>query len=248
MKTRIPPFLVAVSFGIALPLGVAAPDWPVHDATRPLPPVVEPANAPLEAPPPEGAIVLFDGTDLRAWLPSTWTVADGAVEIKPGGGPLVSREAFGSCRLHIEWRAPSPPEAAEGQKRGNSGVFLMGRYEVQILDAHQNPTYADGTAGAIYGQHPPAASPVKPPGEWQVYEIEFRRPVFDASGALVRPARITLDWNGVRVHDGVELTGPTGHKSRPPYKSHPDALPLVLQDHSDAVSFRNIWLVPLDEE
>lgn len=233
---------------VALSQAPGRNDWPVHDPSRPLPSVVKPPETtPLGHPPPPGAVSLFDGSGLSAWNPTGWTLGEGFLEVKPGAGPLVSRQAFGSCKLHIEWCAPNPPEAEGGQRRGNSGVFLMGKYEVQILDAYENPTYADGTAGAIYGQYPPSALPVKPPGEWQVYEIEFQRPVFDASGALLRPAKITVDWNGVRVQDGVELTGPTGHKSRPPYKAHADALPLVLQDHTDAVRFRNIWILPVND-
>lgn len=250
MKTSLCSLVASVGLvSGALAQGQSPTDWPVHDPSRPLPPVVIPAEgAPLGAPPPPGATTLFDGSDLSAWNPAEWKVGEGFFEVRPGAGPLVSRQAFGSCKLHIEWCAPDPPETETGQRRGNSGVFLMGKYEVQILDAHDNPTYADGTAGAIYGQYPPSALPVKPPGDWQVYEIEFRRPVFEASGALLRPAKITVDWNGVRVQDGVELTGPTGHKSRPPYKAHADALPLVLQDHTDAVRFRNIWILPIDDD
>lgn len=233
---------------LLLPLMVgatAAPTpWPIHSMDRPLPPVVTPAPA-VAAPPPAGAVVLFDGRDLSAWRPTGWIVRDGALEVTPKAGNLVSREAFGSCRLHVEWWTPPGPGLKDGQNRGNSGIFLMGLYEVQVLDTFENRTYADGMAGAVYGQHPPAANPIRPPGQWQSYDIEFHRPQFGADGALLRPATVTLDFNGVRVQDRFPLTGPTAYRKNPPYAPHADKLPLVLQDHREIVRYRNIWLVPL---
>ncbi len=224
----------------------AATPWPIHAPDRPLPPVVAPA--PFQpAPPPPGAIILFDGHDLSAWRPTRWTLRDGTLEVTPKAGNLVSRAAFGSCRLHVEWWTPPGPGLKDGQNRGNSGIFLMGLYEVQVLDTHENRTYADGMAGAIYGQHPPTANPIRPPGQWQSYDLEFRRPKFRADGTLLRPATVTLDFNGVRVQDRAILTGPTAHRKNPPYAPHPDALPLVLQDHRETVRFRNLWLVPLED-
>jgi hypothetical protein len=158
----------------------------------------------------------------------------------------VSARAFGDVQLHIEWATPSPARGS-GQARGNSGVFLMGRYEVQVLDSYQNRTYPDGQAAAIYGQYPPLVNASRPPGEWQTYDIVFRRPRFDANGALVSPARMTVFHNGVLVQDDVELTGPSGHQSRPPYERHADRLPIRLQDHGDPVRFRYIWVRELPE-
>lgn len=231
--------------------GVPSIPWAPHDTTRPLPPVVRPASAPATSLPPSDAVVLFGGTDLSAWRaaresgPAGWRVVDGAVEVTPGRGDIETKQAFGDCQLHLEWMAPSP-RRGEGQEPGNSGVFLMGRYEVQILDSYQNRTYADGTAGAVYGQYPPLANASRPPGEWQSYDIVFRRPRFDASGGLQTPAYATVLHNGVLVQDHVVLTGPTAHQRRPPYQAHPDHLPVRLQDHGQRVRFRNIWIRDLE--
>jgi hypothetical protein len=220
--------------------------WPFNDRTRPLPPLADPLPVgQLASTPPAGAIVLFDGKDLSAWQPSSWRIADNFVEITPGKDYLVSKQAFGSCRIHLEWWTPPGPALKIGQDRGNSGIFLMGRYEVQVLDSYQNITYADGLAGSVYGQHPPRVNPARPPGEWQYYDIEFIRPLFDASGRLVRPARITVDFNGVRVQDRSLVFGPTNPPGRRSYTAHADALPLQLQNHREVVRFRNIWIVPL---
>jgi hypothetical protein len=150
-------------------------------------------------------------------------------------------------QLHVEWAAPSPP-SGDGQNRGNSGVFLMGRYEVQVLDSYRNTTYPDGQAAALYGQYPPLVNASRPPGEWQTYDIVFRRPRFDANGKLLSKARVTVFHNGVLVQDAVELTGPTAHHARPAYSAHPDRLPILLQDHGDPVRYRNIWLRNLERE
>lgn len=225
--------------------------WEVHDPDRPTPPVVDPGPAPAEpVPAPDDAVVLFDGTNLDAWEtpdgePAGWTVENGYVEVEPGAGNIQTKEDFGSVQLHVEWAAPEEVEG-EGQERGNSGVFLMGRYEVQVLDSYENPTYADGQAAALYGQYPPLVNASRPPGAWQTYDIVFHRPHFDEDGTLVRPARFTVFHNGVLVQDNVELTGVTAHQDRPPYEAHPHRLPLLLQDHSDRVRFRNIWLRELD--
>ena len=164
----------------------------------------------------------------------------------PGAGAIRTRAAFGDAQFHIEWRSPVPP-AGEGQDRGNSGVFLMERYEIQVLDSYQNRTYADGQAAAVYGQHPPLVNASRPPGQWQTYDIVFRRPRFDSAGSVVSPARITLLHNGVLVQDGVLLTGPVGHRERRPYEAHADRLPLALQDHGQRVQFRNVWVRSLEE-
>ena len=225
-----------------------ATEYPIHSTTRPQPPVVDPGPHPGLRPPPSDAAVLFDGHSLDAWQsadssghPARWSVAAGYMEVVAGTGNIGSARGFDDVQLHIEWMAPVPVRG-EGQGRGNSGVFLMGIYEVQVLDSYQNPTYADGQAAAIYGQYPPLVNASRPPGEWQTYDIVFHRPRFDANGSVIRPARMTILFNGVLVQDDVALTGPTAHKQRPPYVKHADRLPLILQDHGDPVRFRNIWV------
>jgi hypothetical protein len=222
------------------------PQWTIHDMERPLPPTVDPGPAPPPRPAPSDAVVLFDGSGLEAWEdakgnPAGWAVENGHMEVVKQTGSIQTKAAFGSCQLHVEWAAPAEV-AGESQGRGNSGVFLMGIYEVQVLDNYDNRTYADGMAGAVYGQYPPMVNACRPPGEWQSYDIVFHRPVFDGSGDPVKPASMTVFHNGILVQDHVELTGPTAHKAQPPYKEHPDRLPLSLQDHGNPVRYRNIWL------
>ena len=219
--------------------------WPQHSMDRPRPPVVQPAPHAGQAPPSD-AIVLFDGKDLAQWQAedgsaAKWVVRDGFVEVKPGTGMLVSRRGFGDAQLHIEWATPTPPKG-EGQERGNSGIFLMGIYELQVLDSYQNDTYADGQAGAIYGQSPPLVNATRPPGQWQTYDVVFHRPHFKADSSVERPARMTVFLNGVLIQDNFELSGPTAHQRRPPYSAHADKLPLKLQDHGNPVRYRNIWI------
>ena len=219
--------------------------WPQHSMDRPRPPVVQPAPQAGQAPPSD-AIVLFDGKDLAQWQAedgsaAKWVVRDGFVEVKPGTGMLVSRRGFGDAQLHIEWATPTPPKG-EGQERGNSGIFLMGIYELQVLDSYQNDTYADGQAGAIYGQSPPLVNATRPPGQWQTYDVVFHRPHFKADSSVERPARMTVFLNGVLIQDNFELSGPTAHQRRPPYSAHADKLPLKLQDHGNPVRYRNIWI------
>ena len=223
--------------------------WKIHDTDRAQPPMVDPGPAGDPVPPPADAIVLFDGTDLSQWeetngKPAGWTIEHGYMEVAAGAGAIRTKQGFGDVQLHVEWAAPN---SGEGQDSGNSGVFLMSIYEVQVLNSHGNTTYPDGQASAIYGQYPPLVNASRPPGQWQSYDIVFRHPHFDTDGALVRPARVTVLHNGVLVHDNVVLTGPTGHKSRPPYKAHDDKLPLMLQDHSEPVRYRNIWVRELPE-
>jgi hypothetical protein len=156
-------------------------------------------------------------------------------------GSIRTRQGFGDCQLHVEWAAPAEV-IGEGQGRGNSGVFLMDTYEVQVLDGWQNATYADGITAAIYGQYPPLVNACRKPGEWQTYDIVFYAPRFDQDGKLLRPARMTVLHNGILVHDNAELSGPTAHKARPPYQAHPDKMPISLQDHGNPVRYRNIWV------
>ena len=220
--------------------------WPIHDEARPMPPVVDPGPAGPPAPVPADAIVLFNGRDLSAWTNAKggaagWQVRDGYMEVTKGTGGIKTTRAFGDCQLHVEWASPLPP-VGSSQDRGNSGVFLMERYEVQVLDSYDSKTYADGMAAAIYGQFPPMVNASRAPGEWQTFDIVFHAPRFDAQGALAAPARLTIFHNGILVHDNEALTGPTAHKARPPYKPHAAKLPLSLQDHSHPVRFRNIWI------
>jgi hypothetical protein len=221
--------------------------WKIHDLQRPVPQVVDPGE-PTQA--PSDATVLFAGKDLSKWTgkdggPATWTVDSGYFEVKPGSGLISTKDAFGDCQLHVEFAEPIPA-VGESQERGNSGVFLMGLYEIQVLDSYQNRTYADGQASAVYGQYPPLVNASRPPGQWQAYDIVFHGPHFSGDGKLVSPARVTILHNGVLVQDNVELTGPTANGVRPPYKAHAVKLPLSLQDHNNRVRYRNIWIRELD--
>jgi hypothetical protein len=228
--------------------------YPQHDRNRPQPPVVDPGTPGSEQSPgrpPSDAVVLFDGSDLSKWRqkdgsPAKWKLGAGYFEVVPGTGQLYTRDAFGDCQLHVELAEPAPPHG-EDQDRGNSGVFLHDRYEVQVLDSYQSQTYPDGQAAAIYGQFPPLVNASRAPGLWQTYDIVFHGPRFDSAGHLARPARMTVFFNGVLVQDDVELTGPTGHRERPPYVAGPEKLPLSLQDHGGAVRYRNIWIRELPE-
>ena len=246
-------FVVIVAFLLAVvPASSTAqvdPRWKIHDPDRPVPAVIDPGTASAQdsqGRPPSDAGVLFDGKDLSKWAhkdgsAAKWKVENGYFEVVPKTGYIYTREAFGDCQLHVEFAEPAPAKG-ESQDRGNSGVFLQGLYETQVLDSYQSKTYADGQAAAIYGQYPPLVNASRPPGEWQSYDIIFHGPRFDAAGKLLRPARETVFHNGVLVQDNVELTGPTAHGARPPYKPHPEKLPLALQDHGDPVRYRNIWI------
>lgn len=231
--------------------GQAPARWKQHDMSRPRPPIVTPGEQQLPVTPPADAIVLFDGTDLSHWRsenaqPPKWITKDDYMESVPGSGYLFTARSFGDVQLHIEWAAPTPVEG-HSQGRGNSGVFLMGLFEVQVLDSYQNDTYPDGQAASVYGQYPPLVNASRPPGEWQSYDIVFRRPRYSPDGSLVKPARITVVHNGVLVQDNVQPFGPTAWLQYMPYESHPDKLPLSLQDHGNPVRYRNIWLRELPE-
>lgn len=235
---------------LTAPLAAQAPtEWPQHSLARPKPAIVRPGPAGPPVPAPADAIVLFDGTSLAAWQTgkdssggaAPWRIVDGVLEVVPGSGTIRTRQAFGDVQLHVEWRTPKDVKGT-GQGRGNSGVFLMGRYEVQVLDSWENTTYADGQAASIYGQFPPLVNASRAPGEWQSFDIVFRRPIFDASGLLAVPARMTIFHNAVLVHQEAILMGPTSNGTRAPYALHPDRLPIALQDHGVAVQFRNMWV------
>ena len=224
--------------------------WRVHDPARPHPPVVMPGASP--GAPPSDAIVLFDGRDLSKWAhrgasgetgslrASKWIVRDGYFETGQGAGSLYTRDSFGAVQLHVEWATPMRIDG-HSQKRGNSGIFLMGLYEIQVLDTYDNATYADGQAGAIYGQWPPLVNVARKPGEWQSYDIVFEPPRFE-NGKVVTPAFQTVFWNGVVVHNRKEMIGATSYRTVASYSPHAAELPLMIQDHDNPVRFRNIWI------
>lgn len=228
--------------------------WKQHDRNRPLPPIVTPATPSVQSQPgkpPSDSVVLFDGKDLSAWVdkngnPTQWKAANGYMETMPHSGAIHTKQSFGDCQLHLEWATPNPPHG-EDQNRGNSGVYLMSKYEIQILDSYKSITYADGQAASVYGQYPPLANVTLSPGEWQTYDVVFHGPRFAQDGTLLRPATVTLLHNGVLVQDHVILTGPSDYKKRPPYQPHAEKLPLALQDHDHPVRFRNIWIRELKD-
>jgi len=216
----------------------------VHDSKRPVPHTVAPGSTSGAA--PADATVLFDGSDLAAWRggsgPARWELVDGAMVVN-GTGSIQTRESFGDLQLHLEWAAPEEP-VSSSQGRGNSGVYLMGRYEIQILDSFENRTYADGQAAALYGQTPPLVNACRPPGEWQTYDIVFTAPRF-TDGKLARPATATVLHNGVLVHNAREFIGITTHRSVATYSEHPPTGPIELQDHGNPIRFRNVWVRPI---
>ena len=250
--------------GTACAQGQDGPEW--HpDLTNDWTPVEDSVYTDGFGEPPSDATILFDGTDASQWesapgyfadvqaVPgyleqlegeydaAQWTVEDGIMTVAPGTGSIMTKQGFGDVQLHIEWRTPEEIDG-NGQGRGNSGVFLMGLYEIQVLDSWQNRTYSNGQAGAIYKQQAPMVNASKKPGEWQAYDIFFERPHFSEDGSLIKPAFITVIHNGVLIHHRQELQGPTVYIGLSDYVEHPDKLPIGLQDHSDRVSFRNIWV------
>lgn len=218
---------------------------------EPVPPKVTPAENHFLKP-PEDAIILFDGSNMDQWESMKdggevkWEIKDGHVTVVPGTGPIITKELVGSVQLYIEWRSPMNMEH-KGQDRGNSGIFLQNRYELQVLDAWQNPTYINGMAGSIYKQTPPLVNPAKKPGEWQSYHISYKAPVFNENGSLKEPAYITVVWNGVIVQNNTEIKGHTPYIGLPEYTAHGKA-PIRLQDHNSKVSYRNIWIRHLERE
>ena len=220
--------------------------WRVHDANRPRPKVVKvgPSKT-LGAKPPKGAVVLFNGKDTKQWSHNKWKVENGYMEVTRGSGSLQTKEKFRSMKLHIEFATPEKV-VGSSQGRGNSGVFLGGPYEVQVLDSWNNMSYADGQCAALYGQFPPKVNACRPPGEWQTYDIEFTAPKWDKAGKLIRKAKVTVLHNGIKVHDGQELNGPTTHRNVSPYRKHGPGS-IQLQDHGNPTRFRNIWVVKIDD-
>ncbi len=219
-------------------------DWQKAEKTEvwePVPPKVtaEPGQ------PPSDAVVLFDGSDLSAWESvkggdAQWTVEDGVLTVKPGQGDIKTKQSFCDVQLHVEWRAPAPEKDMEGQQRNNSGIFLQQRYEIQVLDSYESKTYANGQAGSVYKQSIPLANATRAPEQWQEYDIIFKAPRFDGD-TLATPGYVTVLHNGVLVQNHYEIQGKTEWIGAPSYEAHGCA-PIQLQDHSNKVSFRNIWL------
>lgn len=210
---------------------------------HPQPPRVTPGNKPGN--PSSDAIVLFDGKDLHMWRAekggeAQWTIRDGSMVVKPGTGSIVTKKHFGNVQLHIEFKSPLPGKH-NGQNRGNSGIFLQSLYEIQVLDADNNPTYVNGMVGSVYKQQPPLANAYTKNGEWQIYDIYWKAPVFETEGKLETPAMITVVLNGILVQNNYILKGNTPYQGYPQYKTH-GLLPLLLQDHGTEVEYRNIWI------
>ena len=224
--------------------------WKAHDLERPQPQVVTPGASSNEA--PNDAVILLGGEKLTGWSdengkPTKWKYADGVLESVKKAGFIYTVEKFGDCQLHLEFATPTNVKG-DGQGRGNSGVFFYdGDFEVQVLDNFENETYADGTVGALYGQHPPLVNAARGPGEWQTYDILFRRPRFNEDGTLKSPARLTVLLNGILVQDAAELYGPTVWLQVGEYKNKGDAARISLQDHGNPVRYRNIWVRRLAE-
>ncbi len=246
MRSTLPCLLLVFTLP-AFAAETPADPLPPPEATEywtPVPPIItaNPGSVPSDA------IVLFDGNSLDGWQPvrageSGWKIVDGAMVIEPNAKPCdqVTKQTFGDIQLHLEFRTPAEVKG-KSQERGNSGIYFMGLYELQVLDSYNNPTYVNGQAGSIYKQHPPLVNASRPPGEWQTYDAVFVAPRFAADGTLVTPARITALHNGVLVqHDSI-LKGPTVWRGQPAYKAHAEKLPLLLQDHRNPVSYRNIWV------
>jgi hypothetical protein len=225
--------------------------WRIHDGRRPQPPIVIPGPAPAApiAPPSDAIVLLGSHDDLTAWqmmdgAPATWAMKNGVLET--GKGMLRTKAEFTDLQLHVEFATPSVVKG-DSQGRGNSGVFLLGLFEIQVLDSYKNPTYPDGQAAAMYGQHPPLVNASRPPGEWQTYDITFTAPRFTAAGTLDKPAVVSVLHNGIVVHHATPFWGPTAHKKIEPYTPASAKGPIVLQDHGNPVRYRNIWIRQLGD-
>ena len=218
-------------------------EWIVHQKDRPQPPRVVPGPYTGITSAPSDAVILFDGTSLDRFH-TTCSIVDGAIRITGG---VSTRDAFGDCQLHVEWRTPTEINTEKINNSGNGGIFLMGKYEVQVFDSYSVELYADGSAASVYGQTPPMFNVCRKPGEWQTYDIYFTAPVFEGAD-LVTPATITMLHNGVFVHINTEITGPTRHNKVLPYEAHEARRPFYLQAHGSPVEYRNIWIRDLEAE
>jgi hypothetical protein len=251
--------VVAIAIGTGLVAGQQAPvgyddtpmqpngRWRIHDGRRPQPTVVTPAPMNAATPPQDATVLVGAGADRSAWqmmdgAAVTWPMNNG--ELSTGTGMIRTRAEFTDYQLHVEFAAPKEVKG-NSQERGNSGVFLNGKFEIQVLDSYQNRTYADGSASAMYGQYPPLVNASRPPGEWQAYDIAFTSPRFGAGGTLTTPAVVTVLHNGVVVHHATPFWGPTAHKKIDPYSPDNAKGPIALQDHGNPVRYRNIWIRPL---
>ncbi len=225
--------------------------WHVHDAQRPQPVRIKPGTCSTPTKPgqpPSDAVVLFDGKDLSKWQTekggaAAWKVANGYVEATPKAGDIYTRDQFGDIQLHVEWATPPQPKG-QPLSYGNSGVFLYGVFELQVFESSVDLIYADGQAGAMYGQYPPLVNVSLKPGEWQIFDVLFSPPRFNG-GQLLSPAYVTVLQNGVVIHNHAPLMGETGHRTLPPYVDRGPRGPIRLQDHGDRVRYRNIWVRPL---
>lgn len=227
--------------------------WRVHDDARPRPEVVTPGKKASDA--PSDAIILFDGTNLDEWVmdkdgsAADWILNEGFMEVPPKGegvgGYVRTKREFSDVQLHIEFATPAEVDG-NSQGRGNSGVFFLGGYELQVLDSYENKSYADGQASAIYGYKPPLVNASRPPGEWQTYDIVFEAPKWDAEGNLLKKAHITVFHNGVLTHHYQDYLGPSGHKRVANYNTVQETGPLKLQNHNNPTRFRNIWIRELN--
>lgn len=247
---KIPKLFYASIFAVLFSVNAFSQGDPkLTEVWEPVPAIVTPGNATAA---PSDALVLFDGKSLNEWVNDKgvapeWTIKDGVLTVKPGAGTIQTKKSFADCQLHIEWRTPSEI-VGEGQGRGNSGIFLQSRYELQVLDSYNNPTYSNGQAASIYKQHIPLVNASRMPGEWQTYDIVFTAPRFNNDSTLKSPAYITVFHNGVLVQNHVELKGPTEYIGQPKYKKHAFKMPLLLQEHGNPVSYRNIWIRELNTQ
>lgn len=248
MKYFVSNTLIALAFA---PLGALAQQEQEKltpestEVWAPEPRTITPGAKPSDA--PSDAIVLFDGKNLDAWTsieggPAKWTVQEGAMTVAKGAKDIKTQKTFGDMQLHVEWRSPAEVDPTKkSQGRGNSGIFLQGLYEVQVLDNYENKTYVNGQASSVYKQHIPLVNACKKPGEWQTYDIIFTAPRFNAEGRIIHPAYVTVIHNGVLTLNHVAIWGPTTYRGFPLYKAHEKG-PIILQDHGDPVSYRNIWV------
>lgn len=245
MKANLLPFLLLITGGFINAQQRGDPK--LTEIWSPVPKVINPGKS-VTNDAPSDAIILFNGKkDTLNWVsnkdgkPFNWKADDNYFTVVPFAGDLRTKQSFGDCQLHIEWRTPEDVKDS-GQGRGNSGVFLMSKYELQVLDSYGNLTYSNGQAGSIYKQHIPRVNVCRPPGEWQTYDIVFTAPQFYQDSTLKSAARITVFQNGVLIQNNVELWGPMQFIGVPKYEKHEEKLPLLLQDHHNLVSFRNIWV------